>query len=154
MARMVYSDDSARRLEYRHTIFGYRVRIPMIVAGFVLVPISLVIAWAFTMPLNLIPHLTGAGVILFRVMCTVILGPLAVIVGLRWFDRHITPERPIRYWLDALKRDLNAPRRPTPTTQVIDSTGLRFLDELGEGRRVVEIPLTPLTVTNDDGHHH
>jgi len=151
MARLVHTDDAARRLEYRHTVLGYRVRIPMIAAAFVLIPASLVVAWWVTGPVALLP-LDAVTEALLRGVLAVVLGPVLVIRALMWFDRHVTPERPIRFWREALRLDLNSPRRPQTRTQVLDATGLRPVDETRDGRRAVTIPMPDFTGTSDAGH--
>lgn len=150
MARMVHTDDAARRLEYRHTILGFRVRIPMIGAAFVLLPASLVVAWWVTGPVSALPLDTVTAVLL-RGVLTVILGPGLVIRGLMWFDKHVTPERPIRFWREAFRLDLLAPRRPQTRTQVLDATGLRSVDEAHEGRHAVTIQMPTFTGDSDAG---
>lgn len=144
MTRMVYTDDAARRQVFVYKELGFDVRIPVLLIGLPIVLTSIVLGFVVTSPLELVPGLSAAGTYLLRAFAAVVVGGGGSIWLIRKVAGNITPETPIRYWLQAFRNDLHSPRPDdTASEEVIDAASVRFFEDLPENRTVVAIPLPP-----------
>ena len=149
MTRMVYTDDAARRQVFVYKELGFDVRIPVLLVGFPIVLTSIVLTFVVTSPIELVPGLSTAGTYLLRVAIALALGGVGSILLIRKVAGSITPETPIRYWIQAFRNDLHSPRpNDTVSEEVIDASTVRFSGRSSKNRTVVAIPLPPFPPSN------
>lgn len=149
MSRMVYTDDAARRQVFVYKELGFDVRIPVLLIGLPIVLTAIVLGFVVTSPFELLPGLSAAGTFLFRVLVALAVGGGGSIWLIRKVAGNITPQTPIRYWIQAFRNDLHSPRPDdTASEEVIDASTVRFFEDLPENRTVVAIPLPPFPTSN------
>jgi len=161
MSRTVRTDNAARRLTFvykgtKDFSLGNGFRIPVLVAGFVSIPVGVVIAWVLSSPIGS----DSPGRVLLHALIAVVGGAGAALLLLRAVATRVDPLRPFRYWFRAITHELNAPRDERPKhadefVDVINEDSLTFATDRPRNETTYEFDLptfNPSNVASADRH--
>ena len=111
MSRTIRTDNAARRLTFvykgtKDFSLGNGVRIPVLVSGFMLLPVGVVVMWVLSSPIGS----STPGRVLLHAAVAVVGGAGGALLILRAIAARVDPVHPFRYWFRAVAHELNAPR--------------------------------------------